>query len=92
MKKDSSFELEHWQLSELEATTSFPLDYRVTQTLQDKCSTLRDVEDYLDQMYTSTVGVEFEHIQDEDERVWCYENYEATMNELLSPSEKIKLL
>ena len=28
-------ELEHWQLSELESLDAFPLDYRVTQTMQD---------------------------------------------------------
>jgi len=43
-------------------------------------------------MYCSSVGVEFEHVHSEEERLWLYENYEATMREQLSPSEKIKMV
>lgn len=43
-------------------------------------------------MYCSSVGVEFEHVHSEEERLWLYENYEAAMREQLSPSEKIKMV
>lgn len=43
-------------------------------------------------MYCSSVGVEFEHVHSEEERLWLYENYEQAMREQLSPSEKIKML
>jgi 2-oxoglutarate dehydrogenase complex dehydrogenase (E1) component-like enzyme len=43
-------------------------------------------------MYCGSVGVEFEHITDEAERLWCYEAYEESMLEEVSPTEKIKAL
>ncbi len=73
--------MEHWQLNELEAITGYPLDYRVPQALIDQVHTIKDVEEYLNQMYCSSVGVEFEHIQSADERLWLYENYESVMRE-----------
>lgn len=42
-------------------------------------------------MYCSSVGVEFEHVHNEEERLWLYENYERVMRETLTPSEKIKM-
>jgi 2-oxoglutarate dehydrogenase complex dehydrogenase (E1) component-like enzyme len=38
------------------------------------------------------VAVDFEHVTNEDERLWLYENYESAMNEGITPSEKIKML
>jgi hypothetical protein len=46
-KEDSTFDLDHWQLNEFESIDSYRLDYRVTETLKDKCSTLHDVHEYL---------------------------------------------
>ena len=43
-------------------------------------------------MYAGSVGVDFDHISCENERLWLYENYEMAMNESLSPSERIKML
>ena len=84
--------MEHWQLSEFESLNAFPLDYRVTDSLVEKCGALADVQEYLDNMYSKSISVEFEHIQNEDERIWLYENYEKSMHEKISPSERIKML
>lgn len=78
-------------MNELEAITGYPLDYRVTQSIVDKVSTIKDLEEYLNQMYCASVGVEFEHVHSEAERIWLYENYETAMGETLTPSEKIKM-
>jgi len=39
-----------------------------------------------------SVGVEFEHVQNEDERLWLYENYEQIMHEPVANGEKVKAL
>lgn len=39
-----------------------------------------------------SVGVEFDHIRNEDERLWLYENYEETLNEPITSGEKVKAL
>jgi 2-oxoglutarate dehydrogenase complex dehydrogenase (E1) component-like enzyme len=64
----------------------------VTSTLAEEAHTIKDVEDYLNKLYCSSVGVEFEHIQSEDERLWLYENYETTMKEQFTPAEKVKMV
>ena len=92
MKETAGFELEHWQLNELEAITGYPLDYRVTKTLVEKVGTVKEAEEYLNKLYCQSVGVEFEHIQDEDERIWLYENYEQVMHENFTPAEKVKMV
>lgn len=84
--------MEHWQLNELEAITGYHLDYRITQSVTDNVSTIKDLEEYLNKVYCSSVGVEFEHVHSEEERLWLYENYEAAMREQLSTSEKVKML
>lgn len=38
------------------------------------------------------MGVEFEHIQDEEERLWLYERYEEVMHEGFTPAEKVKMV
>ena len=85
-------EMEHWQLNELESIDTFPLDYRITQTLQDKCAAVKDVHTYLNKMYCGTVSAEFEHLQNENEKLWCYENYERIMNQPVDKQEKLKAL
>jgi 2-oxoglutarate dehydrogenase complex dehydrogenase (E1) component-like enzyme len=85
-------ELDHWQLNEFESIDSYPLDYRVTPTLQDKCSAIQDVKPYLHHAYMGSVGVEFDHIRSEEERLWLYENYEECLHEPISSGEKVKAL
>jgi len=38
------------------------------------------------------VGVDFDHVHNEEEKLWLYENYEQAMQEKLTPAEKIKML
>ena len=89
-KQASDFE--HWQLNEMESLSAFNLDYRVSKTLQDKCSAVLDVKAYLEKAYTGHIAVEFEHIQNEDERLWLYENYEQIIHEPVNNGEKVKAL
>ena len=43
-------------------------------------------------MYCGSVSAEFEHLPNENEKLWCYENYERIMNEPVDKQEKIKAL
>ena len=62
----------HWQLDQFESLSAYPKDYRMTETLYDKCAAVADIGEYLEKTYCGSTGVEFSHIQDEDERLWCY--------------------
>ena len=84
--------MNHWNLNQNDGLNKYPLDYRVTQKLQDNCSQVSDVKAYLERAYMGSVGVEFEHIQNEDERLWLYENYEAAMLEPVTDGERVKAL
>ena len=52
---------------------------------------LKAIEAGLKDLYANTVGAEFAHIQDDDERNWLYERYEAVTT-LLTKDEKIHVL
>ena len=91
-KETAGFDLDHWQLNELEAITGYPLDYRVPRSLINKVDTIKEAEEYLNRIYCSSVGVEFEHILDEKERLWLYEHYEEVMHETFTPAEKVKMV
>lgn len=81
MKKlKSEFELEHWQLSEFESINTYPQDYRVNDMINQKCSTLGDLKEYLETCYSENVSAEFSHVLDETERLWLHENYEACLD------------
>lgn len=43
-------------------------------------------------MYTQSVGVEFEHLDNEEEKLWLYENFEAAMQEPMTKAEKMTIL
>ena len=88
----SPAEIDHWQLNELESISAFSLDYRFSKTLQEKVYTVHGLKNYLETTYCGSVAVEFEHIIDEDEKLWLYENYEQTMHEPITNGEKIKAL
>jgi 2-oxoglutarate dehydrogenase complex dehydrogenase (E1) component-like enzyme len=69
------------------------MDYRMTETLKNKkWNSVEEVHEYLKEMYCGSVGVEFEHVVNEEERLWCYENYEKAMQEELTPGEKVKAM
>lgn len=42
----------------------------------------------MDRMYCGNTAVEFEHIANEEERLWLYENYEEAMDVELTESER----
>lgn len=64
----------------------------MTSVLKDKCNQVNDVKAYLEYAYMSNVAVEFEHIQNEEERLWLYENYEKHMHAPVTPGEQVKAL
>ena len=74
---------EFWGLSEIDQIDHFPLDESSTFTddITNKLDTIKDLDDFLRKNYLSSVGVEFEHIDDEEEKLWLYENYEKIMNQ-----------
>ena len=39
-------------------------------------ATFMDLKEHLEKCYASNVAVEFDHVRDEDERLWLYQNYE----------------
>lgn len=82
--------MEHWQLNELESIDAFKRDYRMTDTLYEKCGAVLDVKDYLEKTYCGSTGVEFSHIQSEDERLWCHETFEKMAWEEVTSGEKVK--
>lgn len=51
-----------------------------------------DVHQYLNDTYCKSTAVEFKHISNEDERLWCYETFERIAWEEVSNQEKIRAL
>jgi len=64
----------------------------MSSTLYEKCGAVMDVHKYLQDTYCGSTAVEFKHISDENERIWCHENFERITWEEVSNSEKIKAL
>ena len=89
---DPASELEHWQLNELESLNMHRTDYRVTSTLKEKCGALLDVHKYLNETYCGSTAVEFKHISDENERLWCHETFERIAWEPIANEEKVKAM
>ena len=79
VKLKSEFELEHWQLSDMESLNTYPEDYRVTKVIHEKCGTLGELKEHLETCYSENVSVEFSHVLDEAERLWLHQNYEESM-------------
>ena len=93
MKKlKHEFELEHWQLSEMESINTYPHDYRVNELINQKCSTIGDLKDHLESCYAENVSVEFSHVLDEAERLWLHQNYEECMDFKVADNQKVKSL
>jgi 2-oxoglutarate dehydrogenase complex dehydrogenase (E1) component-like enzyme len=86
------FELEHWQLSDKDSTSQYPMDYRVTSVTKD-LTTIQDIQNHLKKTYAENITAEFEHVKDEEERIWLYDNYEQFMTgSEVKAEEKIKAL
>lgn len=52
---------------------------------------LKEIETSLKELYTQYIGVEFSHIESDEEREWLYARYEA-VNTILSKDEKLHTL
>jgi len=88
-EKTQSFSPEFWGLSELEKIEEFPMDESATFTneIVNNLNTIKDLYNFLNKNYLKNVGVEFEQIDDEDEKLWLYENYEYFMEKEVSQME-----
>lgn len=84
--------MEHWQLNELDSLSAYKKDYRMSDTLYDKCHAVMDVHSYLKETYCGSTAVEFKHISNEEERLWCHETFERIAHEEVSNQEKTKAL
>jgi 2-oxoglutarate dehydrogenase complex dehydrogenase (E1) component-like enzyme len=80
---------EFWGLSELEKIEDFPLDESSTYTNEiiNELITIKDLHVFLNRNYLSSTGVEFHHIDNEEEKLWLYENYEKLCKENTSNME-----
>ena len=79
-------------MNELESLSAYTRDYRMTETLHDKCHAIMDVHKYLQDTYCGSTAVDFKHINDESERLWCHETFERLAWEPVSKAEKVKAL
>ena len=75
-QSDPASEMEHWQLNEMDSLDAYRKDYRMSDTLYDKCGAVSEVHQYLQDTYCGSSAVEFKHISNEDERLWCHETFE----------------
>ena len=53
---------------------------------------LKQLEEFLSNTYTKSVGVEFDHVANSEEREWLYNQFEENMSVKLSNEEKKKIL
>lgn len=88
-KQSNGFSPEYWGLSELEKIEDFPLDESSTYTdeITNNLTTVQDLESFLKKLYLSNVGVEFEYLNNEEEKLWLYQNYENIMSQDISHIE-----
>ena len=64
----------------------------MSATLYEKCGAVKDVREYLHQTYGRTTAVEFAHISNEAERLWCYEIFEEIAHLEVTNEERVKAL
>ena len=55
-------------------------------------ATLRQIVDALRKTYCGTIGVEFLHISDPEEKAWIQERFESSRNQMLAVEEKRSVL
>jgi 2-oxoglutarate dehydrogenase E1 component len=82
-------ELANFDLAETDLDRSFStLDIPGPKT-----ATLRDIISRLDTTYCRSIGVEFTHVEDPEERLWLQERMESTQNRLkLGRDEQLRIL
>lgn len=88
---EENFQPHAWELGELEKLEEFPIDNSSTfnPTLLDSNTTISDLQKYLNKLYLSSVGVEFEHIESESEKTFLYETYENIMSQSVNNMELV---
>ena len=64
----------------------------MTSTLYEKCGAIKEVKEYLQQTYCGTTAVEFSHISEENERLWCHENFEEISHSEVTDDERVKAM
>ena len=84
--------MDHWQLNELDSLSTYHKDYRMSDTLYERCGAVMEVQEFLKATYCQSTGVEFKHISNEDERLWCHEAFERITWDAVGKDEKIKAL
>lgn len=55
----------------------------------ESASTVYDLENYLNKIYLNSAGVEFEHLECEEEIEWLYDNFEKIMSQEASNIELV---
>jgi probable 2-oxoglutarate dehydrogenase E1 component DHKTD1 len=81
IKIPEEFRSDFWGISQLDQIESFPIDntYNFNETLLKHNSAVYELEQYLNRLYLNNIGVEFEQVDDDEEKAWLYENYEKIM-------------
>lgn len=92
-KPTEEFNLDHWGLGQTEKIEEFPLDntHSFNENLINKNITIMDLEEYLKKLYLKSSGVEFEHVENEEEKGWLYETYENLMTSEENNMELVNL-
>jgi 2-oxoglutarate dehydrogenase E1 component len=89
--KPSVLNLDHFGLSDADLDTEFFTGSRV-ETISAR-STLKDILGTLKFIYCETIGAEFAHVSDSDERLWLQDHFQsARMLRRFSADEKKNIL
>jgi 2-oxoglutarate dehydrogenase E1 component len=84
-------DLEHFGLSAADLDTEFFTGSR-TDAIRER-STLQDILSTLNFIYCDTIGAEFAHVSDSDERLWLQDNFQsARVQRRFSTDEKKNIL
>ena len=90
-KPSNEFNPEYWNISEIDKVENFPVDYTFGHQIGN-LDTVKDLKEYLTKNYLKSVGVEFEHLDSETEKLWLYENYEKAISKELTKMELVNSL
>ncbi len=89
--KPSVLNLDHFGLSEADLDTEFFTGTR-TDAFEER-SKLKDILTLLRYIYCDTIGAEFAHVSDSDERLWLQDNFQsARMQRRFTAEEKKNIL
>ncbi len=67
--------------------------FRVTDLAGPDLQTLREIIERLEETYCRSIGVEFTHVEDPEQRAWLQERMESTRNRLtLGREEQLRIL